>query len=98
MADCPICNRYMLFPQTHACPPEWEVSDAEDDREGDWTVVRAVDAPDAAGAFAERRDDRHGDGPRERTVIVRKKGFEKEVRFDIRFEYSVDYYANEVPA
>jgi len=95
MSYCTKCGDYMIFPERHSCSPKWEVLDADEGGEKDWTIVHAIDAEDAATKFAERRDDCNGEGPRERTVVVREPGSTEEKEFEITFDYSVDYYARE---
>ncbi|MBB5414062.1 hypothetical protein [Paraburkholderia atlantica] len=95
MSDCTKCGEYMFFPERHTCSPKWEVIDADECGENDWKTIHALDGEDAAAKYAEQRDDRNGEGPRERTVIVREPGASDEKRFSITFEYSVDYSAQE---
>lgn len=96
MSDCQDCGNYMF--SFHRCPPEWEARDADDCDDEDWEIVREHDAEDAARKYAEDSDDNGGEGPHERNVLVRKKGSTDVTRFEITFDYSVDYYAKEVTA
>jgi hypothetical protein len=97
MTTCATCGHFTLSPKYHTCPPEWEARDA-DDCDDDWEVIRAPDADDAATKYAEECDDGSGEGAHERTVLVRAIGSTDVKRFEITFDYSVDYYATEKPA
>lgn len=93
-------------PKYHACPPMWNAWDADNyggDEAGSdaWMNVRAHHADDAATKAAEKMDDDSGEGPHKRVVFVKKVGSppeEKAIRFEIDFEYSVDYSAYEADA
>jgi hypothetical protein len=98
MSYCKTCGKYMLYPERHTCPPEWEVRDADDCDDSDWETVREFDEEDAATKYAEDCDDNGGEGPHERTVLVRKPGASEVKRFAITFDYSVDYSARETAA
>jgi hypothetical protein len=91
-AYCSECGAYALALHLHQCPPKWEVRDADDD-ESALTIVHEFDAESAASKYAEQSDDQ-GDGPRERTVSVRRNGGDWQ-SFDITFEHSITYYAHE---
>jgi hypothetical protein len=98
MSYCATCGRYEGLSKYHACPPEWEVRDAVDCDDDDWQIVREHDEEDAAAKYAEDCDDNGGEGPHERTVLVRAPGSSEVKRFVITFDYSVDYNAFEEPA
>lgn len=95
--NCPTCGNFTLSPEYHRCPPEWEVRDADDCDDTDWEIVRGSDEDEAATKYAEESDN-HGDGPRERVVLVRAPGTTEAKRFEITFDYSIDYYATEKEA
>lgn len=61
MSDCwcKACGRFMLYPESHVCPGEWEVWESGESRECA-RVVRADTAEGAAETWAEA-DDRNGD-------------------------------------
>jgi hypothetical protein len=88
----------MVFPERHACAPEWEAQDPDARADDDWTIIRAYDEEGAATKYAERSDDRCGEGAHERIVLVREPGSSEVKRFAITFDYSVDYRAHEEPA
>lgn len=96
MSYCPTCGMYMLYHEHHTCPPQWEAQDPETRADDDWTVVHAHDGEGAAVKYAERADDCSGEGPHERTVLVRELGSSEAKQFAITWECSVDYYAHEV--
>lgn len=93
MSYCATCKAYMVFPERHTCPPEWEVRDADDCNDLDWEIVREHDEEEAATKYAEESDSNGGEGPHERAVLVRKPGGTDVKRFEITFDYSVDYRA-----
>lgn len=95
MSYCSTCGKYMLFPDSHKCLPAWEAQDPHTRDDDDWTTVYACDEESAAAEYAEKADSRSGDGPQERTVLVRLPGSSDAKRFSINWEYSVDYYAHE---
>ncbi|WP_186275819.1 hypothetical protein [Burkholderia gladioli] len=95
MSDCPKCGHWIgMF--VHACPPAWEVRDADDCDDQDWTSVCAHDEDAAATFYADQLDSRMGEGPHARTVLVRKPGENAAARYSVTFEYSIDYSAREV--
>ena len=91
-------------PKHHRCPPMWNAWDEDDgDEDGadSWINVFAHDADDAARDAAERLDDDCGEGPHKRVVFVKLVGSpadEPAKKFEVDFEYSVDYSASEVGA
>jgi hypothetical protein len=91
MPFCPKCNELDLGIREHTCPPIFECSDGDDD----WRECRARNHEDAAEKIAEEWDD-HGDGPSERTIYVRKQGMIAMKKFNVTFEYSINYSADEV--
>jgi hypothetical protein len=95
--DCQKCGAFMISPKWHSCPPEWEVRDADDCDDEDWQTYHAHEASDAAEKYAEDSDN-NGDGPRESVVLVRKPGTTDVKRFEITFEYAIDYCATEKEA
>ena len=96
MNYCPTCGKSTHFAgKHHKCPPEWEVRDADDCDESDWQIVREYDEDDAARRYASDSDNDCGEGPHERTVLVRAPGSTEAKRFSITFDYSIDYYAHE---
>jgi hypothetical protein len=96
MSYCPTCGKSTYFSgNSHRCPPQWEVRDADDCDDSDWEVVREIDAEDAAREYAQRSDSDGGEGPHERIVLVRELGSTETKRFEITFDYSIDYYAHE---
>lgn len=99
MNYCATCGKYTyegntnLMGKPHKCLPEYEVIDFDEDWD-QCVSVYSMDHEDAAQDYCEKMDDGSGEGPRERTVLVRKKHEERIVKFKVSFEYSVDYYAH----
>lgn len=102
---CKDCGHWGTAPY-HQCPPMWNAWD-EDDYGGDengadsWLNVYAHDADEAAAKAAEQIDDDGGEGPHKRVVFVKLVGSphdEPAKKFEVDFEYSVDYSASEVGA
>jgi hypothetical protein len=91
---CSECGAYALTLAYHRCPPAWQVRDADDCDDDDIVTIKAHEADEAAEKYAKQSDSDGGEGPNERTVLVRKAGEEWQ-RFKITFDYSIDYYANE---
>lgn len=98
MSYCKTCGKH-IWNDYHKCPPAFEVLDVDytGDDWGDAYTVYDSDHEEAARAAAEEMDN-GSDGPSERTVIVREKGKTEVKQFSITFDYSVDYYARELPA
>jgi hypothetical protein len=101
---CDTCGRYMLYPDTHHCPPQWQIwkddnGDASGPEDAKYsTTAYGHDEGGAAETAAEYFDGRYGEGPHSHVVFVRKAGTtDTAKRFDVTFEYSVDYSAKEKP-
>jgi hypothetical protein len=102
MKRCEKCKAWVyegnttLMGNPHKCAPEYEVINEWD--KGDWDeaiIVHAYDYDDAATKAAEDFDSSCGEGASERILDVRKVGEPEIKRFNISFDYSVDYHANE---
>lgn len=91
---CATCGDY-CWTGTHRCKPLWLCRMADYDLK-DSEEIRGSDAEEAAERYAEERDGRSGDGPRQRSVIVHDPVTNNETRFDVEFEYHVSYSAYEV--
>lgn len=55
---CGKCGQYMLYPESHSCPPSWDVLELGYDNETweDATIAYGRDAADAAAKWAEKED------------------------------------------
>lgn len=85
-----------LMGNPHVCPPIFEV--LAEHYLGDWSqadFVHSYDYDDAATKFAQHYDEACAEGPSEQTLYVRKRGCHIIRKFEISFEYSVDYHAYE---
>lgn len=58
-AFCKVCGHFMMFPDSHRCPPMWECwsEDYGETRERSAQKVRASDAEEAAEKYAEQSDE-----------------------------------------
>ncbi len=104
ITHCPECdemtfNGTTLMGNRHRCAPKFEV--LRDDDEGEWDqaqTVFAYDHDDAAAKAAQQYDESMGEGPSEHVFYVRRQGDDVIKKFEVGFEYSVDYHAYEKDA
>ncbi len=98
-ATCKTCGEYMLFPDSHQCPPEWKVTferDKEDPEE--WRTFRASSMVAAAEKFAEwydRQGDYHIVGGTSADLVVAKMDGTEETRFTVEGETVPSYWATQ---
>ncbi len=51
---CPVCKKYMIFPDTHRCLPAFECRRSYDDgHDGEWEKVHALDSEGAVIDYCE---------------------------------------------
>jgi hypothetical protein len=99
MSWCKTCGDYMLFPDSHKCPPIWECwCPDEGETRDDPRMIRASDAEAAAEKWAEE-DDRYGDytiiGGNDATVCVAKPDNDEVRTFVVTGESVPEYHAEE---
>lgn len=90
---CETCGLTALT--GHRCPPLWLCLDVDalgDDWE-DALVVRARAPDEAARDAASLLDDRGGEGPKERQLMVRQVGTTDVTVYNITYELDVTYSA-----
>ncbi len=79
MPHCNICKEWMLYPESHKCPPEYEVWG--DDYSGDDYTIIMANSPEEAGEKYADEFDAYGDytivNGSELEVKIRKKGDEE---------------------
>jgi len=99
MAWCNICNDFMLYPDTHKCPPIFEVCQHEYDPDY-WMKIRARDEAMAAEKWAEQDDCESSEYQIVRgtdtEVWVRKWGESEIKRFMVSGESVPEYTATPI--
>ncbi len=97
MAECKKCGSYSIF-DNHRCPPKWLALDKENqgDNWEDAVEVYAWDAQDAAIVASEKFDNGSGEGATNRVIHIKDPIDSAISAFRTRFDYSVDYYADEI--
>lgn len=99
MSYCETCRDFyynLLSDAPHRCAPEHKYLIVENG--GDWDTassVHAYHADTAARKAAEMDDDDGGEGPSEKTILIKDPGGTI-TKWSITFDYSVDYSAHEV--
>lgn len=96
---CKTCGRFMLYPDTHRCPPlfdaRWEECDDDE-----WEQFREYDHDKVAERYAERRDadgDYNIVSGSDIIVLVRKHGEDDIKRFNVSGHSVPEYTATEEP-
>lgn len=100
---CPTCNRFMMYPDSHKCNPQWEVCFGENVDEAinyGITTVYACDVTDAVEEAAEYDDSHSGEYSIVRNGIskawARELGTEQWAALIVEAESVPQYSAREV--
>jgi len=95
---CKKCGKFAIWPESHKCPPLWELNEPEYD-EDHWEQIYAIDEETAAEEWADKTDAEGDysivDGS-PAIVLIRKYGETETKKFEVTGETVPEYRANEI--